>query len=217
MTVSEGERQVSRVVHIDHDAVGRREADHRIANSLQLLSALLSSQGRDITDPSARAALETSVQRIGAIAGVHRQLYRSEGEEVVDLREYLTDLLTGLKDSFSCRNRRIHLEVEPIITSGDFAGVVGIIVTELVINACKHAYDADQQGDIEVAFATETSRTFSLEVRDHGRGLAREKCGDIGLGSRIVELMARKIGAQASYFPVEEGTSFVINGSIPLS
>jgi len=59
------------------DGVVRREADHRIANSLQLLSALLSSQGRELQDPKARDAIETSVRRIAAVAGVHRQLHLS--------------------------------------------------------------------------------------------------------------------------------------------
>lgn len=217
MIISNGERAGRRAVPFGHEGVGRQEADHRIANSLQLLSALLSSQRREITDPEARAALETSVQRIGAIAGVHRQLYRSHGENGVDLCAYLMDLLDGLRASFSCENREIHLEAEPGITPGDFAAVIGIIVTELVINACKHAYAADQQGAIEVVLAIDAARGFTLEVRDLGRGRTEQKQPVQGLGSQVVDLMTRKLDAHARYVPVAVGTSFVMTGKVPAS
>ncbi len=215
MIVTNVEEMASRPVPLGGENAGRREADHRIANSLQLLSALLSSQGREVSDPAARAALEISVQRIGAIAGVHRQLYRSHGEDDVDLRAYLIDLLAGLQASFSCENRRIHLEAEQVITPSDFAGVIGIIVTELVINACKHAYAPDQQGDIKVVLAIDTARRFTLEVRDRGCGRADASQSVQGLGSRIVALMSRKLHADAQYIPVEVGASFLITGELP--
>jgi len=180
-----------------------------------LLSALLSSQGREVSDPEARAALETSVQRIGAIAGVHRQLYRSHGEIGVDLRAYLMDLLAELKGSFSCRDRHILLEAEPVTAPSDFASVIGIIVTELVINACKHAYAPDQRGDIRVVLAIDTTGGFTLEVRDRGCGRANETQSVKGLGSRIVDLMSRKLNAEARYVPAAVGSSFVMKGELP--
>lgn len=192
-----------------------READHRIANSLQLVSALLSSEGRGVRDPIARAALDVCVQRIGAIAGIHRQLYASPESGGVDLCAYLVDLVGRLQSSFSCdrRQRPIHLEADPSTASGDFASGVGIIVTELVINACKHAYLPDQEGDIEVIWEVDANEGFSLEVRDRGRGRV-EREPDGGLGSRIVELMARKLDAEGRYVPRGTGTTFVMTGNL---
>ncbi|AXB80406.1 sensor histidine kinase [Novosphingobium sp. P6W] len=215
MIISNGEGPASSSVPFEYEGAGRREADHRIANSLQLLSALLSSQCREVSDPDARAALETSVQRIGAIAGVHRQLYKSPGQNSVDLCAYLMDLLAGLQESFSCEHRQIHLEADPVNTPSEFASVVGIIVTELVINACKHAYAADQHGSITVTLAIDGARGFILEVRDRGRGRRYEGQTDLGLGSRIIDLMTRQLGADARYAPVTVGTSFVITGGLP--
>jgi len=215
MIISDGGGPASLAVPFGYEGAGRREADHRIANSLQLLSALLSSQGREIRDPAARAALETSVQRIGAIAHVHRQLYKSHGETGIDLCAYLMDLLAGLQGSFSCENRKIHLSAEPVVTPSDFASVIGIIVTEIVINACKHAYASDQQGAIEVVLAIDAARGFTLEVRDRGCGRSDDGQPSQGLGSRIVDLMTRKLDAVARYAPVAIGTSFVMTGELP--
>ncbi|RZF63843.1 sensor histidine kinase [Sphingomonas populi] len=215
MMVINGEGLTSRLASTGDENAVQREADHRIANSLQLLSALLSSQGREVSDPAARAALEISVQRIGAIAGVHRQLYRSHGEDGIDLCAYLMDLLAGLQGSFSGENRHIHLEAEPVITPSDFAGIIGIIVTELVINACKHAYAPDQQGVIKVVLAIDTARGFTLEVRDRGCGRADARQSLHGLGSRIVDLMSRKLDADARYVAADVGTLFLMTGELP--
>jgi len=215
MMISNGEGAGRRPAPSGHEGVGHHEADHRIANSLQLLSSLLSAQGRETTDPDARAAIETSVQRIGAIAGVHRHLYRSHGENDVDLQAYLMDLLTGLRGSFSCEDRNIHLEAEPVAAPSDFASVIGIIVTEIVINACKHAYATDQPGPIDVVLMIHSARGYTLEIRDRGCGWAGEGQIGEGLGSRIVELMSRKLNANARYVRVPIGTTFVMTGELP--
>lgn len=215
MMISNGEAAGRRPAPSGYEGMGHREADHRIANSLQLLSSLLSAQGRDTTDPDARAAIETSVQRIGAIAGVHRHLYGSHGANGVDLRAYLMDLLSGLRGSFSCENRDIHLEAEPVAAPSDFASIIGIIVTEIVINACKHAYAPDQPGPIEIVLSSDAERRFTLEVRDRGRGRSDDRQSGQRLGSRIVDLMSRKLNADARYVPVAIGTAFVMTGELP--
>jgi two-component sensor histidine kinase len=194
-----------------------READHRIANSLQLLSALLSSEGRKVSDPIAKEALEVSIHRIGAIAGVHRQLYASD-EAHIDLAAYLFDLVGRLQSSFGCGPlRKIHLEADGVRASSDFASVVGIIVTELVINACKHAYAPDQVGDIEVIWMVDPADRFTLQVSDRGGGRAPSTASAEGLGTRIVDILARKLGAEAGYACAEAGTRFVMTGMLPVA
>lgn len=199
---------------LDDQSARQREADHRIANSLQLVSALLTSQLREVCDPSARAALEVSVHRVGAIAGIHRHLHSSEWDSSVDLATYLVDLVAGLQSSFGRgkQYRQIHLEADPVLASSDFAAVIGIVVTELVINACKHAYPPDEAGDITVTWTVSAGQRFSLQVHDEGRGLRTPADAGQGLGSRIVELMSQKLGAEARYIASEAGTSFQMTG-----
>lgn len=192
------------------------EANHRIANSLQLVSALLSSQGREIADPVARSALDVSVQRIAAIAGVHRQLYLGGSADAVDVSTYLVDLIAGLQAGFHAGvgRRRLHLDVDQLLVTPDFATTLGVIVTELVINACKYAYAPDEPGDVEIVFVMTPVGGFSLDVRDQGVGRVRVPT-QAGLGSRIVELMSRRLGADGGYVAREVGTSFRITGPLP--
>jgi two-component sensor histidine kinase len=192
------------------------EANHRIANSLQLVSALLSSQRLEIADPVARSALEVSVQRIAAIASVHRQLYIGGSSEAVDLSTYLLDLVAGLQVGFQSGfgHRRLHLDVDQLLVTPDFATTLGVIVTELVINACKYAYAPDESGDVEIVFGTTPVGRFSLDVRDRGVGRVIVPA-QAGLGSRIVELMSRRLGADGGYVARDVGTSFRITGPLP--
>lgn len=195
---------------------GADEANHRIANSLQLVSAMLSSQGRELADPVAREALDRSVQRVAAIAGVHRQLYLSQEHGGIDIAGYLIDLIGGLQRSFSgdAQHRRIALEVEQAIVPAGFAAIIGVVVTELVINACKHAYHPDQAGGIEVILTTGPGRTFSLLVRDEGNGRRSDARTD-GLGDRLIDLMIRKLEGRGGYSSGGSGTTYTMTGFIP--
>jgi two-component sensor histidine kinase len=191
------------------------EANHRIANSLQLISALLSSQQREVTDEVARSALDMSVRRIAAIAGVHRQLYRAETTRTIDVATYLLDLTDGLEDGFrnDAGSRRLQLDADPCFVTPEFATTLGVIVTELVINACKYAYAPGEPGNVTVTFAA-TRNDFSLRVEDQGRG-GIKSVPAVGLGSRIIDLMARRLDAEGGYLHQELGTAFRISGPLP--
>lgn len=201
---------------VSSDVALHHEANHRIANSLQLVSALLSSQGREIADPVARSALDLSVQRIAAIASVHRQLYLGGNLDAVDLGTYLLDLVAGLQAGFQAgvEHRRLHLNVDQLLVKPDFATTLGVIVTELVINACKYAYAPNEPGDVEIVFGITPFGRFSLDVRDQGVGRVSVPA-HAGLGSRIVELMSRRLGADGGYVARDAGTSFRITGPLP--
>lgn len=192
------------------------EANHRIANSLQLISALLSAQGRELGEGAAREALETSVFRISAVAGIHRQLYLSDDGGVA-LASYLCDLIAGLRQSFcgDREDRRIHLDVAPVVVASDFATLIGMIVTELVLNACKHAYAIGEPGVIDVTILCGGPDRFGLEIRDYGTGRLRSAPPTSGFGVRIVDLLTRRLGAEGGYIDAPVGTCFAIRGPLP--
>ena len=78
------------------------EVNHRVANSLQLVSAMVRLQAGALADPTARAALDDTQRRIGAIAQVHRRLYSANDVESVDMRDYLGSLIEELTETLSC-------------------------------------------------------------------------------------------------------------------
>lgn len=198
--------------------VAIREADHRIANSFQLLASVLGSQDREVTDASARNALQLTIRRIEAVAAVHRQLYLSAQAGKVEIENYLEDLVAALQASFGSetQNRTIRLKTQRWTVPHDFAITLGMIVTELVINACKYAYDPNEPGDVEVRFTIPHSSgpSFSLCVEDRGSGSGvQPRLG--GFGGRMLEAMSRKLGAIGGYQSGEIGTLFAITGNMP--
>lgn len=189
------------------------EINHRVANSLQLLSALVSIEARQMVDPLAVAALHMTQRRIGAIAGVHRQLYRSGDAKALDLSQYLEELVSDLDQS--CGNpvagRNVRVEAETLIMSSDKAMAIGIIVSELVGNACKYAYDPGQPGDVHVTLRSMPFGGYRLDVSDRGCGIQADATPQgTGLGAKLIEMMSARLHAYCCWQDAWPGTRFVL-------
>lgn len=187
------------------------EANHRIANSLQLLSAMISIQAREVHDPAGLAALDVTRRRIAAIAGVHRQLYQAGHTGSVDLGAYLEQLGGDLWDASATATigRRILVDADPVTVPAEDATAIGITVSELVTNALKYAYEEGEAGDVRINLRARPGGGYVLAVEDRGRGLATEVHGT-GLGARLVHMMAARLGATCTYQDACPGTRIVL-------
>ncbi|MDD1451411.1 sensor histidine kinase [Sphingomonas sp. H160509] len=190
------------------------EINHRIANSLQLLAAMVSAEARTVADPAAQAALDMTVRRIAAIARVNRQLYQQSAVATINLDIYLRELGGDLEGSFGNigAGRRIRVIADPVSVKPDHASSVGILVSELVTNACKHAYAPDAPGDVHVRLAG-SSRGYRLEVEDRGNGKGASFFGNSGLGQRLVETMAVRLDGRLVHEDAKPGTRHVLHVS----
>lgn len=121
----------------DHAELLLSEVNHRVANSLSLVAALVRMQSSALSDPIAIDALAETELRIAAIAGVHRRLYASGIIGSVAIDDYLRGLVDELDASMTSAGHRalIRLEAEPVAVSTDKAVSLGVVVTELVTNA----------------------------------------------------------------------------------
>lgn len=180
-----------------------REVNHRVANSLQLVSAFVHMQAANLTDPAAKAALADTQQRIAAIGQVHRRLYTADDVEAVDLEDYLGALVEELTGAWStpAACRTLTLDVAPARLQTDRAVSLGVIVNELVSNACKYAYPADTAGEVRISLKPE-GETLVLRVEDDGPGFdpAAPATGT-GLGGRIIKAMAGSLKSRLEYEP----------------
>ncbi|MHA6722157.1 sensor histidine kinase [Sphingomonas sp. RS2018] len=178
-----------------------REVNHRVANSLQLVSAFVQLQSNAIKDEAARAALQDTQSRIAAIGQVHRRLYTSDDVEGVEMAEYLEALVDELGQTWSISpDRRIHVRSDQIRLATDRAVSVGVIVTELVSNACKYAYADACGGEIRVALTRQGDDRFELAVEDDGVGMAEGAAPKgTGLGTKVVRSMAQSLQSRVDY------------------
>lgn len=188
-----------------------REMNHRVGNSLQIIVSLLNVQAGATEDRRAKEALHAARNRVSAVAQVHRRLYTSDQIATVALDQYLASLLDDLEISARTGDTGIALalDADPIHIDPDRAVAVGIIATELVINAVKYAYP-DGRGPVRVALKRSGER-IDFSVEDDGAGLGGGKASEpgqtsSGLGNRIVRAMASKLGTVPEFASRPRGT-----------
>lgn len=178
-----------------------REVNHRVGNSLQLVSSFVALQARSLSDPAAKSALSDTQARIEAVAQVHRRLYTSEDVQTVEMQDYLSGLVDQLSHSLSAEARGVTVrqQCEVLSVPTDHAVSLGVIVTELVTNAVKYAYP-DGAGEVRVALRRLDGEQAELCVEDDGPGFdpeAEPKGG--GLGRMILRAMAANLQSELAW------------------
>ncbi|WP_174065128.1 histidine kinase dimerization/phosphoacceptor domain -containing protein [Agrobacterium larrymoorei] len=185
-----------------------KEMNHRIANSLSLVSAMIRMQMNAASTDEARTALLETQSRISAIAGVHRSLYTADNMGVVDLDAYLSSIINELAKSVPDSEKiRISTDMETIKAAPDQAVALGVIVTELTTNALKYAYPV-HRGDIRIRL-NKMGEKFTLTVEDDGVGMkAGAKPTGTGLGTKLISAMAQSLKAN-----IEQGSTTIDGGT----
>ncbi|MBV9841216.1 MAG: response regulator [Sphingomonadaceae bacterium] len=186
------------------------EVNHRVANSLQLVSAFVHLQARNAVSAEAKVALKDTQRRIAAVGQVHKRLYASGAVTTVDMSDYLGALLRELEEACStgAAPRRISFEADRLSLPIDKAVPLGIIVNELVSNACKYAYPADAEGEVRVRLQADGANAFLLNVQDDGCGMPADgSVKGTGLGSQVIAAMARSLKGVLSIDSTKRGLS----------
>ena len=192
-------------------AVLLQEVQHRVANSLQIIASVLLQSARNVQSEETRTHLKDAHHRVMSIATVQQQLAKSrEGD--VELRPYFIQLCQSLGASMIRDHNRQSIEVTSDASSvgADVSVSLGLIVTELVINALKHAFPDGQAGQILVDYQSH-GPNWTLSVGDNGVGMARETAqATPGLGTSIVEALARQLHARVAVADKDPGTTVSI-------
>jgi two-component sensor histidine kinase len=173
-----------------------REAYHRIKNNLQILSSLLELQAESTPSPEGRAALEESRHRVNAMARLHEQLYDSRASGRIRIAEYFRALADALGGSYGAQVV-VTVPDPEISLDPDRAIACGLIVNELLTNACKYAFPRGERGEIGLMFRA-GGPAYQLDVWDTGVGLPASVDLETSrsLGLRLVRLLAIKLQAR---------------------
>ena len=186
------------------------EIDHRVQNSLQLVSSFLSLQARESDDPGLRDAIEEARRRIAAVSLVHRRLYSSEQLETVDAARYVDELLDDLVASIGPEwDRHLVRDLQPVMVPNDRAVGLGLALTELVINANKYAYGG-APGPLRVTLGEDRSR-FRLTVADEGVGRTSSRKG---FGSKLLGALVAQLGGSLDYEDGAPGTRAILSAPV---
>ena len=197
-----------------------REVHHRIGNSLQIIASILMLDARKVQSDEARLHLEDAVRRILAVAAVQQQLQTSHEGGEFELAAYLRQLCKNLATSVVADSKRIEIELQadPGTVSSSVAMNIGLIVTELVINALKHAFPAETNtGRIVVTYRVQ-GKVWQVAVSDNGVGTPDRDHSTVGtgLGTSIVAALVRRLDAhiENSTGPDGCGTSISITSNV---
>ncbi|CAN5462777.1 histidine kinase dimerization/phosphoacceptor domain -containing protein [soil metagenome] len=188
-----------------------KEMNHRVKNSLMIVSSMLQLQASDVGDAVLTQHLIEAAQRVTAIGQVHDQLSRGSDVERMDIGRYIEAVCKDLDASVpQCV---IRSEVQPgIEIASDRAISTALIVNELIANAAKYASPGQSGGGIHVRLSAGNIEELTISVRDEGEGLppdfdlARPK----GLGMRIVMAFVGQLGGTLAVQVCDPGTEFVV-------
>ena len=194
-----------------------REVNHRVKNNLALVAGLLSMQARGLKGDARTAVGEASL-RVSTVAQLHDLFWRHASAETVDLALLVRELCDGLQHTWPLH--RLTVEAETIAAPVTKAMPIALILNELVTNAFKHGYGAEQTGEVRVRLGRSGTNETLLEVRDFGQGLpegfdlaaARES-----LGMKVIVALARQLGGTLEAANAKPGASFVLTVPAPLT
>ncbi|MES2293676.1 MAG: histidine kinase dimerization/phosphoacceptor domain -containing protein [Pseudomonadota bacterium] len=188
-----------------------QELHHRVANSLQIIASVLMQSARKVVSEETRSHLYDAHQRVMSVAALQHQLAVSRLGDV-EMRPYLAALCESISASMIRDREQVGLEArsDESINTADASVCLGLIVTELVINALKHAFPGNRNGKILVDYRGR-GPNWSLSVSDDGVGMpADPESAKPGLGTSIVQALATQMGAQITVTSANPGTSVCI-------
>jgi two-component system, sensor histidine kinase PdtaS len=199
-------------------AVLLQEVQHRVANSLQIISSVILQSAKRAHSSEARVNLQEAHERVMSVAEVQRQLAASTLGDVA-LEPYLSQLCQSLAASMIRDHKQLSIEVDAdaCTVGADVSVSLGLIVTELVINALKHAFPGRRHGKIVVAYHIR-GPNWTLSVADNGAGMPTDAASARpGLGTTIVQALAKQLQAAVTVTSANPGTKVsVIHAQIAI-
>jgi two-component system, sensor histidine kinase PdtaS len=194
----------------DRSAALFQELQHRVANNLQFVSAMLRMKRRVLEiDPSAGERLFESAQtRLDTMARIHRRLYSPESLDL-PIGEFFRGLCTDILATRGVHNVKCAVEADHVSFDLQRLVALGLLLNEFVTNSAKHAFTESEAGTISIALKKDAQERLILTVKDNGRGLppGLDLANGKSLGLRIMNGLAAQLGGELTWMEQPKGTA----------
>ena len=216
MAIEQQQYQRKLQAALDRHEVLLREVNHRMKNSLRVVSSMLQLQANAAGDQNLSETLNEAASRVNAVGRAYELLAYTADYENIDLIEYLRQIINDLEPTVApCK---IQFDApEAIRFAADRAILIGLIITELVSNAGKYAYPNRAGGLISVQASLQTDKeAIAISVRDEGVGFPPgfDPAASKRLGTRLVNALSKQLGGELTRPLVPIGSNFTLQ--IPL-
>ena len=190
------------------------EMQHRVANSLQIIASILLIKARSVQSEETRLQLQDAHKRVLSVAAVQQHLHSTARGESVEIAKYLSKLCETLAASMIGDSRPISVKVHADAGTAlsHKAVSIGPIVTELVMNALKHAFPGKKQ-DAAIVVSYKVAETdWKLTISDNGIGNSDLGRGQNkpGLGTSLVQALSKQLDARLDIESNSHGTAVSI-------
>ncbi|RAK64353.1 sensor histidine kinase [Phenylobacterium kunshanense] len=197
---------------LERQAARHRDVEHRVKNTLQLISSIVMLQGRRATDDGARRALRGVQQRVAAVSVAHRHVDWIDDSEKVQLAQLIREIVGDLAGSAGRDDVSIDLDLDAVTIAGRQAAPIALLVSEAVGNALRHAYPVGRSGRVRVALRR-TTDGFDLSVSDDGVGMP-PGAPPSGFGLTVAQLMAQQLRGKLTTDATQPGLRLSV--SVPM-
>ena len=176
-----------------------QELHHRVKNNLQIVSSLLTLQSSRLTDVDARNVLNVSRQRIDAMSIIHQSLYQHDSSNMVNIKEYIHNLLNNITQSFGVRQEEMDIKVDVLVKDMDvdIALPLGLILNEWVTNVFKHAYrEMTTRPSLQLIVFLDGDNV-KVEIKDNGIGMPPDLWDNpkASFGIKLMKVLMKQIRA----------------------
>lgn len=189
-----------------------KEIHHRVKNNLQIISSLLNLHAETIQDPRVLSLFEDLRHRVNSMALIHEKMYKSKNLVNIDIAGYIDELIRTLIDAYdSNKNIRLKSDIQHIEFKIDTIVPLGLILSEIVSNSLKYAFDGRTEGEIEVSMKKLNNNVFVLEVGDNGTGIKKDvdfKTTD-SLGMMLIRMLTEQLSGEVT-METDGGTHYQI-------
>jgi len=169
-----------------------KEIHHRVKNNLQIVNSLLKFQSREIDDKNVLNIFEKAQKRVISMAILHEKMYNSADLKNVNVKEYISLLITDLVDTYSVGKKiKLKIKIEGIYFEMRTLVPLGLIINEIITNSFKHAFIDSLDGGINVQIKQLKSKTHEMLIGDNGIGISGNK--ESRMGNELIHIFVKQL------------------------